>query len=309
VINLLEAIIMAPINGVIGGASAITKSLRNSVDPAAQHQPLDLALDLALSVPTAPHSAPATSPQLSAQVTAPPQAPLDLQPAPTPGRWADLPLPAVQPAPPPAPAIPVSQPVVPATPSPVVPATPPPKLPAAPLPPPRPEFEFRKSPERNTSMDRDLNDDMNKLVRYSIVCVDREHETILQGMQEEVVNERMDEGGFTAWKIMEFVQAMGHDEVDVPLAWRGSGKRPEGVVVHEGKDGRLKLRSIGRDTRMFLRVPFQVVDRYPRERFKYEEKQIEVLEQIRGKMGHGHGLLSDLDVPAGQKKVIEIEGK
>lgn len=169
-------------------------------------------------------------------------------------------------------------------------------------------------------MDRDLNDDMNKLVRYSIVCVDRENETVLQGLQEEVVNERMDEGGFTAWKILEFVQSMDRKEVRLPAAWRE--KRPEGVIVHP--DDHRYLKSIGRDTRMFLRVPFNVVERWPRERFKYEEKQIEVLEQIRHKIGHlgeskhegKKGADADVldqirqkigDVPAGQKAVLEIE--
>jgi hypothetical protein len=163
---------------------------------------------------------------------------------------------------------------------------------------------------------------MNKLVRYSIVCVDRENETVLQGLQEEVVNERMDEGGFTAWKILEFVQSMDRKEVRVPAAWRE--RRPEGIRVHE--DAPHYLKSIGRDTRMFLRVPFNVVERWPRERFKYEEKQIEVLEQIRHKIGHleprhGHRSAADedvldeirqrvsCDVPPGQKVVVEIEPK
>lgn len=122
-------------------------------------------------------------------------------------------------------------------------------------------------------MDRDLNDDMNKLVRYSIICVDREHETVLEKLEETVVRDRMDESGFTAWIILEFVQRMMEGKVKAPREWEID--RPEGVTIKDGK-----LLSIYGDPRKFLRVPFQVVDRYPLERFRYEEKQIHVLRRI-----------------------------
>lgn len=207
----------------------------------------------------------------------PPVPPPPVQPAiqtpagPLPGEWADMPLPPLQPL---------------SAPAAVMHPEPPPPEP----PPPRREIEFVDSPERKWKMDRDLNDDMNKLVRYSIVCVDRENETVLQGLQETLVRDRLDESGFTAWKILEFVQKMNAGRVDAPWEWE-HGHRPEGVEIRDGK-----VRRIGGDPMKYLRVPFQVVDRYPRERFKYEEKQIDVLRQIERVLDHrdhghhgGHG--------------------
>jgi hypothetical protein len=190
--------------------------------------------------------------------------------------------------------------------------------PAAPAPQPQQEIEIPKSIERKWNMDWDLNDDMNKLVRYSIVCVDRENETVLQKLEETLVRDRLDESGFTAWKILEFVQRMANGDVDAPPAWRHPSTVPDGVEIHGGK-----LRRIGGDPMKYLRVPFQIVDRFPRERFKYEEKQIQVLRKIEERIGPGDrhdggrggsesSSTSPITVsapPAGQELVIEVKPK
>jgi hypothetical protein len=130
-----------------------------------------------------------------------------------------------------------------------------------------------RSNGKEKTMDIDLNDDMNKLVRYSIICVDRNHEVVLESLRETLLHERMDERGFTAWKVVEFSNRMAAGHVQAPVEW--ITKPPQGVVIDSGK-----LKALGPDQNKFLRVSFQVVDRFPRERFWYEEKQITALEQI-----------------------------
>ena len=127
-------------------------------------------------------------------------------------------------------------------------------------------------------MDQDLNDDMNKLVRYSVICVDRENETVLQSTRDTLVKDRMDGGGFTAWKIAEFHDRLRNGEVDLPDEWKKDP--PDGLeTTPKGK-----LANLPGEVAKYLRVPFHVIDRYPRERFKYEEKQIQVLKEIKTAM-------------------------
>lgn len=126
---------------------------------------------------------------------------------------------------------------------------------------------------KEKTMDIDLNDDMNKLVRYSIICVDRHNEVVLESLRETLLHDRMDERGFTAWKVVEFSSRMAAGHIPAPPEW--IMKPPQGVVIDSGK-----LKALGPDQNKFLRVSFQVVDRFPRERFWYEEKQITALERI-----------------------------
>jgi len=97
-------------------------------------------------------------------------------------------------------------------------------------------------------MDKNLRDDTLKLVRYKLLFVKREHEKAFPE-QEDLVHENLDEAAFTAWKVAEFIQ-----------------NNPN-LVREEDKK--------------YLRVYYEVLQRYPREKFKYEEDQIRVLRQIR----------------------------
>lgn len=262
--DLLRALMMAPVTGAMGAASAIANAVGGSMAPT---QP-QLLPPRQPPLPVTPASAPSSLAQP------------EIRPRPAPpGEWSDLPLPPVLPVAAPAPVTPSAVTSLPVPPEAAPQPSPPPRLET---PPPRHEIEFSKSIERKWNMDRDLNDDMNKLVRYSIVCVDRENETVLQGLQETLVRDRLDESGFTAWKILEFVQKMAAGKVDVPWDWE-HGNKPDGVVIEGGK-----LHKIGGDPMKYLRVPFQVVDRYPREHFKYEEKQIHVLRRIEEVLERDH---------------------
>ena len=121
-------------------------------------------------------------------------------------------------------------------------------------------------------MDRDLRDDMLKLVRYKVLFVKREYEHAFRE-QEDLVSENMDGSAFTAWKVAEFIQGLAAKKTNVPTKW---GKTyPEGYRTGD------VLIGLPDEDKKYLRVYFEVMDRYPREKFKYEEEQISVLEGIR----------------------------
>jgi hypothetical protein len=139
------------------------------------------------------------------------------------------------------------------------------------------QLEERKMP------DQDLRDDMLKLVRYKILFVKRDYEEVLLPDKEELVSENTDAASYTAWKIAEFIQDL--DNVTIPKKWRDK-KYPRDVAQEIGSPpGTLPtINKLDEDDKKYLRVYFEVLQRYPRERFRYEERQIEVLEQIRDKM-------------------------
>ena len=101
-------------------------------------------------------------------------------------------------------------------------------------------------------MSKDLHDDMLKLVRFKVLFVKREGERVLKE-GDELVPDNLDSTAYTAWKIAELE-----------------------------KSGELK--DIDNKDKKYLRVYYEVLDRYAREKFKYEEDQIEVLRQIRDKI-------------------------
>ena len=144
-----------------------------------------------------------------------------------------------------------------------------------------------------TGSDRDLHDDMLKLVRYKILFVKREYEHAF-GEKEDLVSENMDGSAFTAWKIAEFIQDLQKKATLVPEKWRhksypGPGHETEPVK----KDLPSHLTSLPDHDKKYLRVYYEVLERYVREKFKYEEDQIKVLEQIRDKIPFPKEQLSD----------------
>ena len=134
---------------------------------------------------------------------------------------------------------------------------------------------------KETKMDRDLRDDMLKLVRYKVLFVKREYEHAFDE-EEDLVSENMDPTAFTAWKVAEFIQRLAREpyETRVPGRW---GQKYPTTRYRAGKNGEW-LTGLPDDDKKYLRVFYEVLDRYPREKFKYEERQIEVLEDIRDKI-------------------------
>jgi hypothetical protein len=128
-------------------------------------------------------------------------------------------------------------------------------------------------------MDKDLRDDMLKLVRYKVLFVKRDYEHAFPE-QEDLVSENMGGEAFAAWKVAEFIQRLGLGETRVPERWRKY--LGEGYVEDVG--GHLVLRGLPEEDKKYLRVYFEVLGRYPREKFRYEQDRVSVLEEIRDRL-------------------------
>lgn len=138
--------------------------------------------------------------------------------------------------------------------------------------------------------DTNLNDDMLKLVRYKILFVKREYEVAFPE-QEELIYDNLTDTGFVAWKIAEFIQHLG--DTSLPPKWRNKNypanqaEQPgDPAIVRKWQDekargGDRRVHWLPEGDKKFLRVYYEVLARYTRERFKHDERQIEVLEQIR----------------------------
>ena len=143
--------------------------------------------------------------------------------------------------------------------------------------------QWTNQQEERRMAERDLHDDMLKLVRYKILFVKRDFEYAFPE-QEELVADNMDGAGYTAWKVAEFIQNLG--KTPIPDKWLDK-KYPRDAskdVPANPPKSHPTIDRLDEEDKKYLRVYYEVLDRYPRERFKYEERQIEVLEQIRDKM-------------------------
>ncbi|MCH9651597.1 MAG: hypothetical protein K0U98_25450 [Deltaproteobacteria bacterium] len=96
--------------------------------------------------------------------------------------------------------------------------------------------------------DKNLSDDMVKLVSYSIVSIQRDREHVLSSARR-VVTDNMDGEGFASWMIAEYLEESGRKRF---------------------KDKELQ----------YLRVSYNVEDRWAEQDLKYEEKQLRALDGI-----------------------------
>lgn len=104
-------------------------------------------------------------------------------------------------------------------------------------------------PKEEPVMDSNLSDDMVKLVRYTIVNIERDNEGIVK-RGEEIVTDNMTDDAFSAWMVSKHV-----DDIDLPYR--------------------------GEDPRKYLRVSWEVLSRWPKQDRKYEKRQLDVLGEIR----------------------------
>ncbi len=137
--------------------------------------------------------------------------------------------------------------------------------------------------------DKDLSGDDLKLVRYKILFIKRDHEHAFPE-REDLVSADIDESGFTAWKIAEFIQRL--DETPVPEKWRGKAYPPGAAGGH--------IHRLPEDDKQYLRVFYQVLDRFAREEATYEADQIRVLEQIRDELARRPAAAVEAS-PAGER--------
>ena len=127
--------------------------------------------------------------------------------------------------------------------------------------------------------DRDLHDDMLKLVRFKILFVRREYEHAFPE-REDLVHDSMDGTAFAAWKVAEFIQELQKGHTPIPDKWRKKGFPS---AQHRSPDGCM-LKGLDDEDKKYLRVYYEVLERYPREKFKYEEEQIDILRKMLDKM-------------------------
>jgi hypothetical protein len=139
-------------------------------------------------------------------------------------------------------------------------------------------------------MDKNLNDDMLKLVRYKILFVKRDCEHAFPE-QEDLVHDNLDGNSFTAWKVAEFIQHLAKVKSEtspeararvgilVPEAWKSYPAPDKDKYVFHGY-----LTGFPAEDKKYLRVYYEVLERFPREKFYHGERQIEVLEEIRDRI-------------------------
>jgi hypothetical protein len=137
------------------------------------------------------------------------------------------------------------------------------------------------SEETNEMMDKDLNDDKLKLVRFKILFVKREYEHAFEE-QEDLIADNIDGSAFTAWKVAEFIQKLDRgrredepDKIRLPHKWKRK-PYPREDCYRQGDF----LLGFPEDDKKYLRVYYEVLERYEREKFKHDEREVEVLEDI-----------------------------
>lgn len=158
--------------------------------------------------------------------------------------------------------------------------------------------------ERVNMRDANLNDDMLKLVRFKILFVKRDYETAFQE-EEDLVWDNMTGADFSAWKVAEFIQklAITPRQVRYPRRWLDKTKYHQYALTENGEkiepppkplkdkaenkpEPILPLKKpywlidFPEDDKKYLRVYYEVLERYPREKLRYEERQLEILEKI-----------------------------
>ena len=125
--------------------------------------------------------------------------------------------------------------------------------------------------------DTNLSDDMLKLVRYKILFVKRDYEVAFPE-REDLIWENISDTALAAWKVAEFIQSL--DTTEVPRKWLDKNYPKERQKKTEQGRDVWYIQGLPEDDKKYLRVFFEVLDRYPREKLRYEERQLDVLEEI-----------------------------
>jgi hypothetical protein len=101
-----------------------------------------------------------------------------------------------------------------------------------------------------------LDDEMVKLVSYTIVSVKRGDERVMPGgMDTLIVTDSLSREAFISWVVARYLQSKVYAALD-------------------------RSEKLSHEDRKYLRVDYAVSRRWPREPLEFEERQIEVLEQI-----------------------------
>jgi len=136
--------------------------------------------------------------------------------------------------------------------------------------------------------DIDLNDDQLKLVRYRILFVKRDLEVAFPHA-DVLVYDNLSSSTFAAWKVAEFIEGIASKRV--PREWGGGDDathRPTYPKAAAFDRGEWRIRRLNEDDYKYLRVSYEVVDRYDREELQYRESQLTVLREIRDRLRPEH---------------------
>jgi hypothetical protein len=116
-----------------------------------------------------------------------------------------------------------------------------------------------------------LEDEMVKLVAYTIVSVRRDAERVMpEGEGTIIVTDSMNGDAFTSWMIARYVQ-----------------KRLATIAKEPDSEERERLDRDLEEVRRYLRIYFVVSYRWPREPLRFEKREIKALEQIRDAIENG----------------------
>jgi len=137
------------------------------------------------------------------------------------------------------------------------------------------------------------------LWRYKVLFIKRDLEHAFPEVEDLVPDDVPD---ITAWKIAEFIQQLGGRQVAVPKSWINKRKGPlkywriersdkppksyEEAYDAAERGEKVWLIGLDEDDKRYLRLYSQELARYTREKPRYEEDQIKVLEQIRDNLAH-----------------------
>lgn len=126
---------------------------------------------------------------------------------------------------------------------------------------------------RMLNRNQDLSGDDLKLVRYTILFVKRDYEAFLY-KDDELVAGDMDGGTFAALKVKDYLIRADKGEVKRPVEWGGGygEKTPTGFTIPD-------------NDQKYIRVYYEVLERYPRQEKEYEKQQVQVLREISSKIG------------------------
>ena len=122
-------------------------------------------------------------------------------------------------------------------------------------------------------------DNNASVVQYQVVFLKRDWEALLHD-EMTLVTSNMDGNGLTAWKIAEFVQAMGRCEVPVPNKWLGRLDELPGKGNYQEKDGVYYMTGLREDDKKYLRITYQILDVLTREEPEYDKDQTKAVEAI-----------------------------
>jgi hypothetical protein len=86
--------------------------------------------------------------------------------------------------------------------------------------------------------------------------------------------------------VAEFVQRCHRCEIEAPSKWRNRYPAKYLQPPRAGDKEQQHLTGFPEDDKKYLRVFYQVLERYQREKFRYEQTQVDVLREIRDELAH-----------------------